>query len=77
MKELTSDPQMSTQEVEVAADGGTGLLERSFTQLCSGSHFNVLNRLPLSPNGKVDKPNLPFLVVAELTEEASHEDLKR
>ena len=39
--------------------------------------FIVLNRLPLNPNGKVDKPNLPFPDVAEQTEEASNEDLKR
>jgi L-2-aminoadipate reductase len=39
--------------------------------------FIVLNRLPLNPNGKVDKPNLPFPDIAEQTEEASDEDLKR
>jgi L-aminoadipate-semialdehyde dehydrogenase len=39
--------------------------------------FIFLNRLPLNPNGKVDKPNLPFPDVAERTEEASDEDLKR
>ena len=39
--------------------------------------FIVLNKLPLNPNGKVDKPNLPFPDIAEQTEEASDEDLKR
>ncbi|KAH0542855.1 putative NRPS-like protein biosynthetic cluster [Glutinoglossum americanum] len=39
--------------------------------------FIFLGRLPLNPNGKVDKPNLPFPDVAERTEEASDEDLKR
>lgn len=38
--------------------------------------YIVLNKLPLNPNGKVDKPNLPFPDVAERTEEASDEDLK-
>lgn len=38
--------------------------------------YIVLNKLPLNPNGKVDKPNLPFPDVAERTEEASEEDLK-
>jgi L-aminoadipate-semialdehyde dehydrogenase len=36
----------------------------------------VLNKLPLNPNGKVDKPNLPFPDIVERTEEASEEDLK-
>jgi L-aminoadipate-semialdehyde dehydrogenase len=39
--------------------------------------YIVLNKLPLNPNGKVDKPNLPFPDIAEQTEEASAEDLKR
>ena len=39
--------------------------------------FIVLSKLPLNPNGKVDKPNLPFPDIAEQTEEASDEDLKR
>ena len=39
--------------------------------------FIVLNKLLLNPNGKVDKPNLPFPDIAEQTEEASDEDLKR
>ncbi|MCJ1248720.1 large subunit of alpha-aminoadipate reductase [Trapelia coarctata] len=39
--------------------------------------FIVLNKLPLNPNGKVDKPNLPFPDIAEQVEEASDEDLKR
>lgn len=39
--------------------------------------FIVLSKLPLNPNGKVDKPNLPFPDIAEQTEEASSDDLKR
>ena len=39
--------------------------------------FIVLNKLPLNPNGKVDKPNLPFPDIMEQTEEASEQDLKR
>ena len=39
--------------------------------------FIVLNKLPLNPNGKVDKPNLPFPDIVEQTEEASEEDVKR
>lgn len=39
--------------------------------------YIVLSKLPLNPNGKVDKPNLPFPDIAEQTEEASDEDLKR
>ena len=39
--------------------------------------FIVLNKLPLNPNGKVDKPNLPFPDIAERTEKTSDEDLKR
>lgn len=38
--------------------------------------YIVLNRLPLNPNGKVDKPNLPFPDVAERVEDASEEDMK-
>ncbi|KLU90552.1 L-aminoadipate-semialdehyde dehydrogenase [Magnaporthiopsis poae ATCC 64411] len=39
--------------------------------------FIVLEKLPLNPNGKVDKPNLPFPDIAEQTTEASGEELKR
>ena len=39
--------------------------------------FIVLNKLPLNPNGKVDKPNLPFPDIAEQTEEATNADLDR
>jgi L-2-aminoadipate reductase len=39
--------------------------------------YIFLEKLPLNPNGKVDKPNLPFPDIAEQTEEASAEDLKR
>lgn len=39
--------------------------------------YIVLDKLPLNPNGKVDKPNLPFPDIAEQTEDASVEDLKR
>ncbi|KAK2787436.1 large subunit of alpha-aminoadipate reductase [Emmonsiellopsis sp. PD_33] len=39
--------------------------------------FIVLNKLPLNPNGKVDKQNLPFPDIAEQAEPASDEDLKR
>ncbi|KAK3362458.1 hypothetical protein B0T25DRAFT_524378 [Lasiosphaeria hispida] len=38
--------------------------------------YIVLNKLPLNPNGKVDKPNLPFPDVAEIVEDASEEDVK-
>ena len=38
--------------------------------------FIVLDKLPLNPNGKVDKPNLPFPDVAEQTKEASKEDIR-
>ena len=38
--------------------------------------YIVLNKLPLNPNGKVDKPNLPFPDIVEQTEEASEVDLK-
>ncbi|CAM1504022.1 Fc.00g016130.m01.CDS01 [Cosmosporella sp. VM-42] len=41
------------------------------------STYIVLEKLPLNPNGKVDKPNLPFPDIAEQTEDASEEDLKR
>ena len=39
--------------------------------------YTVLKKLPLNPNGKVDKPNLPFPDIAERTEKVSDEDLKR
>ena len=39
--------------------------------------YIVLDKLPLNPNGKVDKPNLPFPDIAERTEKISEEDLKR
>lgn len=39
--------------------------------------YIVLNKLPLNPNGKVDKPNLPFPDIVEQTEEATEEDEKR
>lgn len=39
--------------------------------------YIVLNKLPLNPNGKIDKQNLPFPDIAEQTEEASEDDLKR
>lgn len=39
--------------------------------------FIVLNKLPLNPNGKVDKPNLPFPDIAEQSEGPSEEDIKR
>lgn len=38
--------------------------------------YIVLKKLPLNPNGKVDKPNLPFPDVAERVEDASEEDIK-
>ncbi|KAK3329989.1 hypothetical protein B0H66DRAFT_508823 [Apodospora peruviana] len=38
--------------------------------------YIVLNKLPLNPNGKVDKPMLPFPDVAERVEDASEEDIK-
>ncbi|KAL2157963.1 hypothetical protein VTH06DRAFT_4772 [Thermothelomyces fergusii] len=38
--------------------------------------YIVLNKLPLNPNGKVDKPNLPFPDVAERVEDASEEDIR-
>ncbi|KAK7984032.1 hypothetical protein PG989_011434 [Apiospora arundinis] len=38
--------------------------------------YIVLNKLPLNPNGKVDRPNLPFPDVAERVEDASEEDIK-
>ncbi|KAL2271357.1 hypothetical protein VTJ83DRAFT_728 [Remersonia thermophila] len=38
--------------------------------------YIVLSKLPLNPNGKVDKPNLPFPDVAERVEDASEEDMK-
>ncbi|KAI1469225.1 large subunit of L-aminoadipate-semialdehyde dehydrogenase [Daldinia caldariorum] len=40
------------------------------------SIYIVLEKLPLNPNGKVDKPNLPFPDVTERVEDASEEDLK-
>lgn len=39
--------------------------------------FIALNKLPLNPNGKIDKPNFPFPDIVEQTEETSDEDLKR
>ncbi|KAK2767375.1 large subunit of alpha-aminoadipate reductase [Arachnomyces sp. PD_36] len=39
--------------------------------------YIVLNKLPLNPNGKIDKQNLPFADIAEQTDEASEDDLKR
>ncbi|RBR03955.1 uncharacterized protein FIESC28_11656 [Fusarium coffeatum] len=39
--------------------------------------YITLEKLPLNPNGKVDKPNLPFPDIAEQTEDATDEDLKR
>ncbi|KAF4973586.1 hypothetical protein FZEAL_9287 [Fusarium zealandicum] len=39
--------------------------------------YITLAKLPLNPNGKVDKPNLPFPDIAEQTEDASEEDVKR
>ncbi|KAI1001942.1 L-2-aminoadipate reductase large subunit [Podosphaera aphanis] len=41
------------------------------------SIYIMLQKLPLNPNGKVDKPNLPFPDITEQTEGASDEDLKR
>lgn len=41
------------------------------------TRYIVLNKLPLNPNGKVDKPNLPFPDIVEQTEDASDEDMKR
>ncbi|KAI6361410.1 hypothetical protein MCOR25_006506 [Pyricularia grisea] len=41
------------------------------------SIFIVLEKLPLNPNGKVDKPNLPFPDIAEQTAEASSEEVQR
>ncbi|KAI1454653.1 large subunit of L-aminoadipate-semialdehyde dehydrogenase [Annulohypoxylon moriforme] len=40
------------------------------------SIYIVLDKLPLNPNGKVDKPNLPFPDVTEIVEDASEEDLR-
>ncbi|KAK0656932.1 hypothetical protein B0T16DRAFT_366692 [Cercophora newfieldiana] len=40
------------------------------------SHVIFLHKLPLNPNGKVDKPNLPFPDVAERVEDTSEQDLK-
>lgn len=39
--------------------------------------YIFLSKLPLNPNGKVDKPNLPFPNIVQQTEDASDEDLKR
>ncbi|KAG6125848.1 putative NRPS-like protein biosynthetic cluster [Claviceps purpurea] len=39
--------------------------------------FIVLAKLPLNPNGKVDKPNLPFPDIAEQTQDASQDELAR
>jgi L-2-aminoadipate reductase len=41
------------------------------------SLFIFLKALPLNPNGKVDKPNLPFPDISEQTEVASSEEIKR
>ncbi|KAH8695281.1 putative alpha-aminoadipate reductase Lys2 [Talaromyces proteolyticus] len=41
------------------------------------SLYIFLKALPLNPNGKVDKPNLPFPDIAEQTEAASDDDVKR
>jgi L-aminoadipate-semialdehyde dehydrogenase len=41
------------------------------------SLYIFLKALPLNPNGKIDKPNLPFPDIAEQTEAASEEDIKR
>ncbi|EED19599.1 alpha-aminoadipate reductase Lys2, putative [Talaromyces stipitatus ATCC 10500] len=41
------------------------------------SLFIFLKALPLNPNGKVDKPNLPFPDISEQTEATSDEDVKR
>lgn len=41
------------------------------------SIYIILQKLPLNPNGKVDQPNLPFPDAAEITEDASEEELKR
>lgn len=40
------------------------------------SIYIVISKLPLNPNGKVDKPNLPFPDITEWVEDASEEDLK-
>ena len=39
--------------------------------------FIVLHKLPLNPNGKVDKPNLPFPDIVTQTKDASEGDAKR
>ena len=39
--------------------------------------YIFLDKQPLNPNGKVDKPVLPFPDAAEQVEEASEEDIKR
>ncbi|CAD6501403.1 BgTH12-01655 [Blumeria graminis f. sp. triticale] len=39
--------------------------------------FIMLQKLPLNPNGKIDKPNLPFPDVAEQIERTTSEDFER
>ena len=40
------------------------------------THFIPLKKLPLNPNGKVDKPALPFPDIVEITAAASEESLE-
>ncbi|KAI1435092.1 alpha-aminoadipate reductase [Xylaria sp. CBS 124048] len=54
---------------------------RDHLKTCLPAHsvpsiYIVLQKLPLNPNGKVDSPNLPFPDAAEMTADASEEDLK-
>ena len=39
--------------------------------------YLVLKKLPLNPNGKIDKPNLPFPDIANQMEDTTDEDQKR
>ena len=39
--------------------------------------YIILDKLPLNPNGKVDKPNLPFPEAGQKTVEATAKDLER